>query len=279
MASLFENFEIERSGISRNPFRDLYTKILLGSWPKFLFQMVVLYFVLNLTFALFYCLQLGSIQNSTGSIFDAFAFSVQTFATIGYGYFLPNSTYSHILVVVESIVGIVYTALFTGLTFAKFSRANINVVFSRNVILTHFNGVPTLMFRIGNGKDSNIIDANLKLVTLVREVTSEGHVMQRLTELDLVRDMNPFFILTWTAMHTIDSKSPLFSYIQNEKLSELELLVSLVGYDETYMQTVHTSYRYKKGTVVKAKKFVDVMSVFPDGRRKIDFTKFHEIEN
>ena len=60
-----------------------------------------------------------------------FFFSVQTMGTIGYGAIYPESFAANCVVVAESIVGLIVTALSTGLVFAKFSRPTARVVFMR----------------------------------------------------------------------------------------------------------------------------------------------------
>ena len=45
---------------------------------------------------------------------DAFFFSVQTMATIGYGTLVPRTRYANVLVVLETSVGILGLAMITG---------------------------------------------------------------------------------------------------------------------------------------------------------------------
>src|SRR5437879_2515036 len=73
-------------GRRRRGFGDLYHFMLRISWCAFLLGGVVLYIAPNALFALFYLLQPGAIAHARpGSFADAFFFSVQTIATIGYG--------------------------------------------------------------------------------------------------------------------------------------------------------------------------------------------------
>ena len=58
--------------------------------------------------------------NATG-FDDYYWFSVQTMATIGYGYLAPAHDLANVLVTVESFFGLVLTAVFTGVFFARFS--------------------------------------------------------------------------------------------------------------------------------------------------------------
>lgn len=279
MGSLLDQMKVERLGVPKHSPQEVYHKVLKMSWVRFVSMAATIYLLLNALFALLYWLGDHTLAHSEGnSYFDAFVFSVQTFATIGYGYLLPQTVWAHFLVFAESIFAIIYIALFTGLTFAKFSRPTVNVIFSRKAVVMNYDGVPHLMLRLGNGRDTNIVDAQIKIVTLVAHTSKEGYKMQRFVDLDLVRSHSPFFVLTWTVMHRIDENSPFFGLSQEEFRSKaFNLFVSLSGYDETYSQSVHTAWRYLAEDIHFAKKFVDVVDVRADGTRVLNFSQFHEV--
>ena len=68
-------------------------------------------------------LQKNSISNAnSNSLIDAFAFSIQTMATIGYGSMYPQTTYAHLLVSIEVLIGLLLIAMATSLIFARLSR-------------------------------------------------------------------------------------------------------------------------------------------------------------
>src|SRR4029077_8819838 len=122
------------------------------------------YLVANALYAVAYEL-VGGIENAkVGSFGDAFFFSVQTMGTIGYGAMYPKTLAANMLVVSESLVSLILTALATGLVFAKFSRPNARIVFSDYAVICPFNGVPTLMFRIGNERGNAIVDAQIRAI-------------------------------------------------------------------------------------------------------------------
>ena len=117
-------------GLRRAFFGDLYASWLTSSWRRVLALVVALYLLINAFFALLY-LTLGGIENARpGSFADAFFFSVQTIATIGYGKMSPVTLPAHLLVTFESFCGLVGVALITGLMFAKFARPSARVLWS-----------------------------------------------------------------------------------------------------------------------------------------------------
>jgi inward rectifier potassium channel len=79
------------------------------------------YLAINALFALAYLLGGDSIANATpGSFADAFFFSVQTMASIGYGAMFPQTFYANCLVVMEAFIGLLFIAMATGMSFARF---------------------------------------------------------------------------------------------------------------------------------------------------------------
>ena len=114
-------FEIR--GLRITPLSDLFHFLMRTKWSRLLAAFVAIYCGVNALFALLYRLGGdGTILNAhPGSFADDFWFSVQTFATIGYGNLAPASTYAHLLVTLESFCGMLSVALGTGILFAKFS--------------------------------------------------------------------------------------------------------------------------------------------------------------
>src|SRR5260370_34257813 len=97
----------------------------------------------------------GGVANARrGSFLDAFYFSVQPMGTIGYGSMLPVSTGANNIVVLESIVGLLITALATGLVFVRFSLTRPRVVFGRCAASAPMAGLTTLLLRLGHDRSS-----------------------------------------------------------------------------------------------------------------------------
>ena len=78
-----------------------------------------------------------------GPFSQAFFFSIQTFATIGYGRIGPNGLAANSLVTIEALVGLMYQALATGLLFARF-EADRGHVFSRQAVIAPYADMQSL---------------------------------------------------------------------------------------------------------------------------------------
>src|SRR2546430_13324614 len=145
-------------------WRDSYHWVLSLSWPRFALFLAGSYIVINLLFATLYALGGNCIADMTpGSFPQAFFFSVETLATVGYGHNYPATVYGHIVVTIEIFLGMVWLAVITGLIFVRFSRPTARILFSRNILIGNHNGRPTVMFRVANLRHTSMADARFRL--------------------------------------------------------------------------------------------------------------------
>ncbi len=248
-----------------------------GSWTILFATLIFVFLLANGVFAGLYILEPNSIANTASQSFgDAFSFSVQTMSTIGYGTLSPESTYANILVTCEAIFGISFTAMSTGLIFAKVSRPASSILFSNPVLVTTFHGKPTLLFRVGNARGNEIVEASVNAAVFVNTVSPEGHALGRMFNLKLVRSNTPLFMFTWQVMHVIDEDSPLFGVDASSIADDIQLIVvTITGHDATYGQMIHGRNLYYPEHFQFDRRFVDVMTTLDDGRIMIDYTNFH----
>ncbi len=259
---------------------DFYHYVLGRGWVALTSIVFGAFLAFNTIFGVAYVIVPGSIAHATpGSFADAFFFSVETIATIGYGDLAPANTYAHVLVTIEAFAGIVGFALVAGITFAKFSRPTAKVLFGNRAVIALRDGVPHLMFRMANWRHNEIVQAQLSAVLLVSETTAEGDFMRRLIDLPLERDRTPLFTLTWTAMHRIDEQSPFFGPDAIERLRDrqAEIFLSLHGIDERLAQSIHARYSYNIDEIVVGHRFADVLTIVPTGLRIVNYRNFHSL--
>jgi inward rectifier potassium channel len=273
-------FEVVIRGQDSRWYDDIYHRLLIIPWWQFFGLITLVFLVANALFGAAFLIEPGSISGArNGSFEDAFFFSVQTLATIGYGSMYPATFYGHCVVTIEALLGLMSVALMTGLTFAKFARPTARVLFSEKFIISRINGVPHVMFRMANWRGNLIVEAQLHVVILAEEHTAEGDVFRRPVELPLVRNRNATFILSWTAMHRIDEESPFFGEdpLAILRAQNAQIFLSLSGLDETMGQTIHARYNYSLDDCVVNARFADVVTPMPDGSRVVDYTSFHEV--
>jgi inward rectifier potassium channel len=269
---------ITSGGPAQPPVSDLYFYLTTVSWPKLLLIIVGLFGFINCLFAIGYMIDGGVANARPGSFADAFFFSVQTMATIGYGVMAPHSFVSNMMVSVEALSGLTSLAVVTGLIFARFSRPTARVRFSRVVAISPRDGVPSLMFRTVNQRSNRIVEAQIHAVFSRWETTREGESMRRFYDLHLARSRNALFSLSWTVIHPIVEDSPLFGETAASlSASRALIVVSLVGLDESFLQNVHVRYVWNADEIAWGMRFVDILQELPDGSFSIDYSRFDEV--
>ena len=172
------SFNVRRTGIGVFRSHRIYHDLVSMSWPAFVAVLAVVYGVVSAVFGVaFWALGPAALDapasdaGGTGFL-RALYFSVQTFATIGYGRISPVSHGAQALVTAEAFVGIFYAALATGLTFARVARPEADVVFSRQLLVAPYASAPgghALMFRLANARRAELSDVSVEVTFSVLE--------------------------------------------------------------------------------------------------------------
>jgi inward rectifier potassium channel len=279
------SFNVQRKGLHKFSALNLYHYLLTMSWTNFLLLVLLLYFLSNIVFGLIYGLLGGSSLIDTSEIptqnmfLRGFFFSVQTFATIGYGTIHPVGILLNLLVTVESYYSLLANALITGLVFARFSRPEAKIIFSDNVVIPPYKDITGLMFRLVNNRNNQLIELKAQ-VLYARFVEENGTLSRRFDLLKLERERVSFLPLAWTVVHPIDEESPLHGCSQEDLIkADAEILVILSAIDETFAQTVHTRTSYKVDEIKFGYKFSNLYNqTTNDEPITIDIRKLSKIE-
>jgi len=205
----------------------------------------------------------------------AFFFSVETLATIGYGNVTPNGLTAHFVMTGESLVGLLAFALGTGILFARFSRPVAAVTFSNTAVIAPYRGVTAFMFRLANARSNQLVELEAKVLFSYIDGAS-----RRYNQLSLERTRVVFFPLSWTVVHPIDEKSPLYGLTPDDLgAQDAEFMILLTGIDETFSQTVHARSSYKPPEVRFGYRFTNIYNpVDASGIVSIDVRKLSDVE-
>jgi inward rectifier potassium channel len=268
-------FEVTRLGARKFDWRDPYHMALALTWPKFICLFVALDIALNLLFALAYFVVPGTIANAhLGSFADAFFFSLETLATVGYGVMSPADLYGHIVASTEILCGMAFMAIMTGLVFVRFSRPRARILYAEQPVISRFNGKPTLMIRIANGRVHNLTDASAHLSILVNEWTKEGQFFRRIVDLPLARSSVPLFGLTWTLMHEIDAASPLYGCDADKVKAKIaRIFLSVEARDPALAARVYDIKDYNPADVLFEHRYADAVTIDKEGRTIANLTR------
>jgi inward rectifier potassium channel len=267
-------YVVTKKGAPRFDLRDPYHLALRISWPAFILLLVGVNLAINLIFAALFLAVPGSITGPAAiGPLEAFFFSFETLATVGYGVMSPGNTYGHLVATAEIICGIGFTAILTGLTFVRFSRPRAKIVYADSVVITAYNGKPTLMVRVGNARIDPLADAGARLTALLFERTAEGQGFRHSHDLRLRMARLPVFALTWTIMHTIDEASPLHG-IDPAWVSarNLVLFLNIEARDPAIAATVHDVHQYGPDAIECGRRYADAVSNDDQGRIVADLS-------
>ncbi|HTM20275.1 MAG TPA: ion channel [Kofleriaceae bacterium] len=277
MAEQPAGYKVNILGAPPTPLRDAFHAFQRLRWRWAIAWIVVGWMSINLVFAVLYWLVGGVANASPHSFADDFYFSAHTLGTIGYGSMYPQTTAANLLVIAESVVGLLATAVATGLVFTKFSHAAGRVAFTREIVIAPVDGVPTLMVRLGNERGNQIVDTRFRMMYSRTEVTREGVTLYRMYDLRLVRERAPVLARSWTVMHRIEADSPLFGQTPADlKRQEAEIIIMVVGLDDTTGQTTHAVKRYLDPDIRWGARHADILTDTPDGNMELDLRKFHD---
>ena len=271
-----EFLKVNTEGID---WRDAYQWLLGLSWPQFAAFVAVVYITLNLIFALLYLSGQHNIAGmAPGSFSDAFFFSVQTLATVGYGHMYPQTLYGHVVTTIEIMSGVFLLAVMTGLIFVRFSRPTARIVFSKSIVIAPLNGKPTLMVRVGNQQHS-MVEAEFRITFNRDEPLVEGGDFRFFYHLKLQFDRLPSFPAALTLRHVIDEHSPLYGATpESLERSRVVLIASVVGIDPVIPAAVQTQQDYTWSDVRFGERFVEIYTDHGDGRLTVDYGRLHDTE-
>jgi len=278
-------FNVQRTGLPLLSSLNIYHTVISMSWKEFIGLTLLLYFLSNIVFGIFYAAFGATALIDTSEIptdnllLRGFFFSVQTFATIGYGTIHPVGILPNLLVTIESYYSMIVTALITGIVFARFARPTARILFSEVAVVAPYRGINGFMFRMVNGRSSQLIEIKAQ-VLFSRFVEQDGKITRRFDFLELERKDVTFFPLAWTIVHPIDEQSPLFGLTEEDlKMTDAEILVLLSATDETFAAVVHTRSSYKAAEIKFGRKFTSIYNPVEEGEQlSIDINKLSQTE-
>lgn len=271
---------IEKIGRAEtSAFRDIFHWLMNREWWQLIALIFAAFLFSNMTFAAIYYFLPDSVSNTAGRYIDYFFFSVQTMATIGYGVMAPKTTAANVVSSFEAFVGLIGFAVGSGVIFGRLAKPTSKIMFSQVAAITKRDGQDVMMLRLANERDNQILEGSVTMTYLSTKQTKEGEVMRRFEEMKLERHHTPIFALTWTLVHPIDKQSPLFGKTPHDLVEDqAEILITFRGIDETFSQEIFARNSYVAEEINWGHRFVDILGVNEQGRRTINYNKFHDTQ-
>src|SRR5438067_3448728 len=261
-------------------WRDSYHWVLSLSWPRFALFLSSSYAIINLLFAALYVVRPNCIASlEPGSFPQAFFFSVETLATVGYGHNYPATVYGHVVVTIQIFLGMIWIAVITGLIFVRFARPTARIVFSNCLVIAPFDGRLSLMFRVANLRHTSMAEAEFRMIYSRDERVLEGEDIRRFYELEVYPKRMISFPAALIIRHTIDELSPLYG-ITPERLEKEDafFVASTLALELVMAASVQSQQDYATEDVRFGERFVDVYTEVEGGQLTVDYGRLHDTE-
>jgi inward rectifier potassium channel len=251
-----------------------HTMLLLPRW-KFFSIILLFYICINLLFALIYFLigveSLGQIASASmlKNFAESFFFSTQTFTTVGYGRISPTGFLSSAVASLEALLGLLSFALATGLLYGRFSKPVAYLRFSHNALIAPYKDINALMLRVVPFKNTNLVDA-VANVTLGMTIEENGINVNRFYQLDLEFSTVNALTLSWTIVHPITEKSPLYNFTKSDfENIKGEVLVFIKAFDDMFSNIVVSRTSYIFGEIFYGGKFEPMFERASSGEKTV----------
>ena len=276
-------FNVRRTGKTWRDFHP-YLFLINISWPGFIGIVALAYVILNLIFAgLYAAVGMENIKGTEAptavlQFLNIVFFSAHTLSTVGYGNMWPSGPPANFVAALEALVGLMVFAIATGLLFGRFSRPSARIGFSETMLVAPYMDKTGLQCRIVNRRSNNLINLEARVVLMTVELEGD-RPQRRFTQLELERNQVLFLALTWTIVHPIDEKSPLYGKTAADlEALQAEIMALVSGFDDTFSQIVHTRYSYRYDEIVWGAKFAPAFEIDEDGELVIEVDRVSAIE-
>ncbi|XP_075696521.1 G protein-activated inward rectifier potassium channel 4-like [Rhinoderma darwinii] len=218
---------------------------------------------------------------------SAFLFSIETETTIGYGYRVITDKCPEgiVLLLVQAILGSIVNAFMVGCMFVKISQPKKRaetLMFSHMAVISVRDGKLCLMFRVGDLRNSHIVEASIRAKLIKSKQTKEGEFIP-LNQTDLnvgfdTGDDRLFLVSPLIICHEFNEHSPFWE-ISKDQLGkeEFEIVVILEGMVEATGMTCQARSSYVENEVLWGHRFMPVLTL-EEGFYEVDYDTFHNTD-
>ncbi|KAJ5077423.1 inward rectifier potassium channel [Anaeramoeba ignava] len=278
-----QKIHISRTGKAKykSYINDIFHTLMEIPWPVLLAIIVAVYIIVYFIFAVLYYLDKSCLDATMRSLKWCFFFSIQTQATIGYGYISPgNCIYANTIAYFQCCWGLIQNSATIGLIYKKFSRSDPrskSVLFSNSAVISEYNGIRSLMFRVINTQNHQFIESQISLF-LTRTIEKENNKkIFQFEKLEISTPESPdlFLALPCLVVHKLDENSPLYN-VTSDSLNETltELIVIVEGIDSPTSDCFQARKSYIPNEIFFDYKFLPVIDRKTNGHFQIKFPQF-----
>jgi inward rectifier potassium channel len=266
-------------GLRRRLLSDLYHRLVTGGWLQLCLVYGLVYFLTGAVLEVAHwavadagSVAPGSLMGAAVALFHGTS-TDEALAAID-----PRALAAGALTAVDGFVRWTELVIGAGIVMAKFSTQKALVLFSEEAVVAPHDRGQALLFRMANQRRGHVVDARVSLLLVRNEREPDGEVVRRAHDLPLLRGGTALFEHAWTAVHEMDRASPLWGETaESLAAAQADLLVTFSGYDERLLRPLHARHVYAARRVQWGARFASIDTVLPDGRRALDYRRFHEV--
>ncbi|XP_003377651.1 inward rectifier potassium channel 4 [Trichinella spiralis] len=199
-------------------------------------------------------------------------------------YITTNCSSAITVLCAQSIYGLLIQSFIAGIVFAKLARPKNRaetLIFSKYACISLRNGQLCFLFRVGDMRDTHLVEAHVRLQIIRKTVTEEGEILpldQHEMDVGFDRGLDRVF-LVWpmTICHVIDYRSPLYEYSAESLASaQFEVVAILEGIVESTGMTAQALTSYLPSEINWGHRFEKLFTYQKvNGGYQVDWSLFH----
>ena len=168
-------------------------------------------------------------------------------------------------------------ALVTGLLYGRFSKPKADIQYSNDAVIAPFGDGTGFMFRIANKKQNELLEIECEIGFAYNNPETKKRAFHFL---ELERNRINFLPLSWTIVHPIDERSPLYNLTEEAfRKGDGEFVILVKAINDTYFQSVYSRMSYKADEIVWNAKFIPVpQTPHKNGSISININDLHEYQ-
>lgn len=249
-------------------------------WPLFFLAMGLIYLAELLLFSSILWLDRQHLMGDPPmGLPRSFVFAASAFFANSFNEITPDSLFSYGVGMVDMVSGLITLSTLTAVVFARLSRNESPLRFSRHICLTSLEIGGHLMCRFITREPSQWLNVSYGLSLIFDDEIEPGLWQRRILPLDLVNPATPQLSQTATLVHTLSDSSPF----QRLGLEELErrhaVIIPLVqGIDENTGSGLLQTHLYRMCDLQRQRRFGDLVSTDTNGKRQVHLERLNALE-
>jgi len=259
--------------LRKGTLQDLFHQLVLMPWWKLLIVIVLAYvFIISFFAIVYYLLGPGNIHIPTDLMYEnrflhCYFFSAETLATVGYGYLYPITASTSFIASLEAFAGWISFAIIAGLVYGRFSMPKPGVIFSQHALISPYQNGLSLQCRLAGKYKGILMEVDARMQASWIEELPNGEKKRVYIQLQLEVPKVYMLSLSWTVIHKINEKSPLWGKtLEQLKAKHTEIMLMITGQNELYMQTIHAHTSFTADEIIWNARFKHTHEINEEGK-------------